>query len=127
MPTGAWARSSISSRTIAGSSFPETRRLLEKAREAGIPLVVLLTLPFEFVQSHTMAFEKTRRHSLTQRRRSQLCEFLHENNDRFDACGLAQATRALPAQTAPWNTLLKGALWHTLPRMAAQVAQVAHH
>ena len=112
----------IKSLTIAGSSFAETRRLLEKAREAGIPLVVLLTHPFEFVQAHDMGFEKTRRHSLTQRRLIQLCEFLHENKDRFDACGLAQAARALPAQSAPSNTLLKGALWQTLPRMAAQVA-----
>jgi hypothetical protein len=34
---------------------------------------------------------------------------------------IAQAALELPAQTAPWNMLLKGALWHTLPRMAAYV------
>jgi peptidoglycan/xylan/chitin deacetylase (PgdA/CDA1 family) len=115
-------KQNIKSLTIAGSSFPETRRLLEKARSEGIPLVVVLTHPFEFVQNRDLAFQQTRRNRLTQARLGKLCQFLHQNSDRFEACGLAAAAQACPATQAPSNTLLKGALRHTLPRMAAQVA-----
>jgi peptidoglycan/xylan/chitin deacetylase (PgdA/CDA1 family) len=112
----------IKSLTIAGSSFAETRRLLEKARSEGIPLVVVLTHPFEFVQNRDLAFQQTRRNRLTQGRLRKLCQFLQQNSDRFDACGLATAADAIPAAQASENKLLKGRIWHTLPRMVAQVA-----
>lgn len=113
----------MKSLTIAGSSFAETRRMLEQARAAGIEQVVILTHPFEFVQTHDFAFTRTRRHALTQDRLVKLCKYLHDNNDRFNACGLARAAEADSGKPAA-NTLLKGRLWHALPRMAAQVA---HH
>lgn len=116
------SKRNIKSLTIAGSSFAETRCLLEKAREASIPLVVVLTHPFEFVQNRDLAFQQIRPNRLTQSRLQKLCEFLDENNDRFDACGLAAAAAAIPATQAPANTLLRGGLHHALPRMAAQVA-----
>lgn len=111
----------IKSLTIAGSSFTETRALLEKARQAGIPMVVVLTHPFEYVQNQDLAFSRTRRHSLTQRRLTQLCAFLADNDDRFEACGLARAATA-PSPVDSANILLSGNLWNALPRMAAQVA-----
>lgn len=111
----------IKSLTIAGSSFAETRKLLEKARQAGIPLVVVLTHPFEFVHNQDLAFARTHRHSLTQRRLTQLCAFLEANSDRFEACGLAHAAAALPPAYSA-NTLLSGTIWDALPRMASQVA-----
>jgi peptidoglycan/xylan/chitin deacetylase (PgdA/CDA1 family) len=116
------SKQNVKSLTIAGSSFAETRHLLEKARSEGIPLVVVLTHPFEFVQSHDLAFRQTRRNALTQARLRKLCQYLHENKDRFEACGLAAAAAALPETAPPVNTLLTGALRHTVPRMAAQVA-----
>jgi len=115
-------KQNVKSLTIAGSSFAETRDLLEKARRDGIPLVVVLTHPFEYVQNRDMAFQQTRRNRLTQARLTKLCRFLHDNSDRFDASGMAAAAAAIPASTAPANILLKGALRHALPRMAAQVA-----
>lgn len=114
----------LKSLTIAGSSFSETRRLLEQARSAGIEQVVILTHPFEYVQSHDLAFSCTRRNALTQKRLVKLCEFLHVNNDRFEACGMAAAAEAAHGADAR-NTLLEGSLMHTIPRMAAQVAH--HH
>lgn len=111
----------LKSLTIAGSSFEETRKLLEKARQAGIGLVVVLTHPFEYVHFQDLTFTQARRNSLTQRRLRQLCAFLENNNDRFEACGLAQAAAALPA-TDGANTLLSGSLWDAVPRMASQVA-----
>jgi peptidoglycan/xylan/chitin deacetylase (PgdA/CDA1 family) len=116
------AKQKIKSLTIAGSSFAETRRLLELARSNGIPLVVVLTHPFEFVQNRDLAFRQTRRNALTQARLEKLCAFLQQNSDRFAASGLASAADALPPTQAPENRLLKGALRHTLPRMATQVA-----
>lgn len=116
------AKQNVKSLTIAGSSFAETRHLLEKAHAEGIPLVVVLTHPFEFVQSRDVAFQQTRRNRMTQARLTKLCRFLQQNSDRFDATGMAVAAGAIPADAAPANILLKGALRHTLPRMAAQVA-----
>lgn len=116
------SRQNIKSLTIAGSSFAETRFLLEEARRAGIPLVVILTHPFEFVQNRDLAFQQTRRNWLTQARLLKLCRFLHQNNDRFDACGLAAAAQAVSTTaTAASNILLKGPLRHAIPRMGAQV------
>ena len=111
----------IKSLTIAGSSFAETRKLLEKARQVGIPLVVVLTHPFEYVHNQDFAFARTLRHSLTQRRLTQLCEFLEDNGHRFEACGLTQAAASLPAADSS-NTLLSGGLWDAVPRMASQRA-----
>lgn len=110
----------LRSLTIAGVSFRETRRLLEQAHLAGIPLVVILTHPFEYVQKRDLAFSQLRRHGLTQQRLVQLCEFLHENDDRFDASGMARAASAGRLDNAS-NTLLEGTLLHTVPRLAAQV------
>ncbi len=111
----------LRSLTIAGCSFAETRTMLEKCRAAGIAQVVILTHPFEYVQNRDVAFQQTRRHSQTQRRLRQLCRFLHDNSDRFEACGLAQAAAAQPPASSQ-NILLKGHLWQTLPRMATQVS-----
>ena len=115
-------KQNVKSLTIAGSSFAETRYLLEKARSEGIPLVVVLTHPFEYVQNRDVAFQQTRRNGLTQSRLRKLCQFLQQNSDRFDAAGMAAAAATIPASTASANILLKGALRHALPRMAAQVA-----
>lgn len=111
----------LRSLTIAGSSFAEMRTLLEKSRVAGIAQVVILTHPFEYVQNRDVTYQHTRRNSLTQRRLRQLCRYLHDNADRFEACGLARAAAANPPPSTR-NILLKGHLWQTLPRMAAQVA-----
>lgn len=110
----------LKSLTIAGSSFAETRRMLEQARAAGIEEVVILTHPFEFVHNQDLANKRVRRHLLTQSRLRKLCAFLHDNMDRFDACGLAQAAEASSGAVSG-NILLNGVLRQALPRMAAQV------
>lgn len=117
----AGTKQNVRSLTIAGASFAETRSILEKCRAAGIAQVVILTHPFEYVQNSDVTYRKMRRHSLTQKRLRQLCRYLHDNADRFEACGLAQAAAANPRASTD-NILLNGHLWHTVPRMAAQVA-----
>jgi len=116
------SKRNIKSLTIAGSSVTETQHLIEKARSEGIPLVVVLTHPFEFVQNRDLAFQQTRRNALTQGRLTKLCQYLKQHDDRFDACGLVAAAAALPATDSAPNILLNGALRHALPRMATQVA-----
>ncbi|MFP5391784.1 MAG: polysaccharide deacetylase family protein [Gammaproteobacteria bacterium] len=114
-------RQHLKSLTIAGTSFAETRTLLERARAAGIPLVVLLTHPFEYVQSSDSRLAHVRRHSVNQGRLTRLCQYLDQHRDRFEAVGLAQAAAAVaPGPSA--NALVSGKLWQSLPRMATQVA-----
>jgi len=114
------AKRHLKSLTIAGSSFAETRRLLEQAHCAGIGVVTILTHPFEFVQNRDLAFQQTRINRQTQDRLVQLCHYLDNNRDRFEACGMAAAAKAVTPKSE--NILLKGALWQTVPRMAAQIA-----
>jgi len=107
--------------TIAGTSFSEMRVLLEKAYAAEVPLVVILTHPFEYVQSTDSQYSHTRRHAVTQQRLKQLCAYLEQNDDRFDACGMARAARD-PVCRDGRNLLLDSPIWHALPRMGTQVA-----
>jgi len=107
--------------TIAGTSFAETRILLDKAQAAGIPLVVILTHPFEYVQKADPGYSRARRHALTQQRLVQLCAYLQDNKDRFDACGMVRAADD-PACRDERNLLLSSPVWHSVPRMGMQVA-----
>lgn len=107
--------------TIIGTSFAETRALLEKAHQAQIALVVVLTHPFEFVQRHDVGFHHMRRHRLTQDRLTRLCAYLQRNGDRFEASGFARAAGAAPVDDKR-NLRLESPLWRSLPRMATQVA-----
>ena len=107
--------------TIAGTSFAEMRVLLDKAHAAEVPLVVILTHPFEYVQSSDAQYSHTRRHAVTQQRLTQLCAWLEQNDDRFDACGMARAARD-PACRDERNLLLDSPIWRSLPRMGTQVA-----
>jgi peptidoglycan/xylan/chitin deacetylase (PgdA/CDA1 family) len=106
--------------TIAGTSFRETQILLEKAHAARIPMVVILTHPFEFVCARDDTFSHLRRQRVTQQRLTALCDFLQRQSDRFDACGFAHALDA-DATTSTRNELLDVPLWHVVPRMAEQV------
>ncbi|MRV76422.1 polysaccharide deacetylase family protein [Duganella sp. FT92W] len=113
-------RQHLKSLTIAGTSFQETVSLLEDAHAMQIPLVVVLTHPFEFVHRRDVAFTQLGRHHLTQRRLLQLCQFLDRHSDRFEASGFAAAATA--CEHAPSrNTLLKTNLGQSLLRMASQV------
>lgn len=114
-------RTHLKTLTIAGTSFGEMRNLLDQAQAAGIPLVVILTHPFEYVQSADTAFRHVRRHAVTQRRLSQLCAYLHQHRDRFDASGMVRAADA-PDCRDQRNLLLKSSLWQSVVRMGTQVS-----
>lgn len=110
----------LKSLTIAGTSFPETVTLLEKARQAQIPLVVLLTHPFEFVHRQDVTFRHMNANRLTQQRLVQLCQFLQRNNDRFEATSFTQAAAAC-SNIPEHNTLLETSLHQSLTRMVEQM------
>ncbi|WP_051293880.1 hypothetical protein [Pseudoduganella violaceinigra] len=108
--------------TIAGTSFEETRTLLEQAHAAGVPLVVLLTHPFEYVQRSDSGGQ-VRRHAVNQERLARLCAWLDAERARFEPAGMAAAAQALAGQPAAQrNVLLAGRPWQSLRRMATQVA-----
>ncbi|WP_317202239.1 hypothetical protein [Janthinobacterium sp.] len=112
----------LKSLTIAGTSFAEMRVLLEKANRAGIEQVVILSHPFEYVQSRDASFQHLRRHSVNQRRLSELCAYLDQHRERFLPCGLRAAAGAPHGGDEERNTLLYGSSWHSARRMATQVA-----
>lgn len=108
--------------TIAGTSFEETRTLLEQAHAAGVPLVVLLTHPFEYVQ-RSESGGQVRRHAVNQDRLQRLCAWLDAERTRFEPGGMAAAAAALAGHPAAQrNVLLEGRSWQSLRRMATQVA-----
>lgn len=107
--------------SIAGTSFAEMRVLLNKAQAEGIPLVVILTHPFEFVQKDDLAYRHARKHGITQQRLIDLCAFLQANSDRFHACGMVEAADD-PACRDERNVMLTTPIWLSIPRMGVQVA-----
>lgn len=128
--------------TIAGTSFAETRLLLERAHAQQVPLVVLLTHPFEYVQRRDDTMRIARGNALHQDRLARLCQYLDGNRDRFLPTGMGAAGAALQGvpeslppsalpsalpsavQGAPdnRNVLLHGSVWHSIRRLAEQVA-----
>jgi len=108
--------------TIAGTSFAEMRQLLLEAHARSVPLVVLLTHPFEYVQRDGDD-RRMRRHGVNQRRLMQLCGFLDAAREQFLPCALADAARALDGDAAPErNVLLRGNPLYSVRRIAAQVS-----
>lgn len=107
--------------SVSGTSFAEMRRLLELTCAAGLELVVILSHPFEYVQSRGDGFHRLRRHAVNQSRLERLCAYVAAHPQRFQACGLAAAA-ALPLTPASsGNPLLRGLPWHTAARLATQV------
>ena len=108
--------------TITGSSFAETRTLLEQAHREGMEQVVILTHPFEYVHWINRPSIKLRRHHLNQRRLTKLCEFLSKNTDRFSTCGMATAASMPMRAESSRNDLLKSGVLMAVPRMVEQAA-----
>lgn len=113
------SRKHMKSLTIAGTSFDEMKTLLTKARLAGIETVVILTHPFEYVQSRDTSFRHTRTQYVTQQRLRRLCQYLQQNDDAFEACGLVHALDNHSVASAR-NQLLEVSLSQSLPRMMEQ-------
>jgi peptidoglycan/xylan/chitin deacetylase (PgdA/CDA1 family) len=116
------SRRHLKSLTIAGTSFAEMRTLLDQAQRAGISLVVILTHPFEYVQSRDLGRQRARRHAVNQHRLASLCRYLDQNRDRFEPSGMAAAADNACPDTSANNLQLESGLWHSVCRMAVQVS-----
>jgi hypothetical protein len=112
----------LKSLTITGTSFAETRSLLDEAQRAGIGQVVVLTHPFEYVQSHDDTLAHARRHRLNQKRLAQLCQYVDQQRDRFLPSGIAEAASEPLRREDGDNRLLTGSAWLSVQRLASQTA-----
>lgn len=106
--------------TIAGTSFSETCTLLESAQQNGIEQVVILTHPFEYIQSRDIGRLPSRRHAVNQSRLENLCKFIDTNRDRFEPTSLGVAARLASEEKLGQNILLTGNLMQSLSRMCVQ-------
>ena len=86
-------RKHYKSLTITGTSWPETRTLLERARLAGLSDVVILTHPFEYVKHRDITYEALYRDRINRGRLERLCAFLAESPD-FQIATLGQSEMA---------------------------------
>lgn len=107
---------------IAGTSFAEMKTVLEQAHARGISLVVILTHPFEYIQSRDANLGHARRHGIAQARLAALCDYLDHNRERFMPSGMAAAAGDASHPGEPPNALLEGRRWQSLGRMAQQAA-----
>jgi len=107
--------------SVSGTSFAEMRRLLNRAQAAGLELLVILSHPFEYVQSYGDGFRVLRRHAVNQSRLERLCAYIAANPGRFQASGMAAAASQPLSAASSANPLLSGLPWHTAARLATQV------
>ena len=115
-------RKHLKTLTISGTSYSETRTLLEQAHAKDIELVVILTHPFEYIQSRDIGLAHSRRHGVNQQRMTKLCKFLNDHPNRFSTVGMSEAaSRPMPA-LSDQNLILNGSLGQALGRMAMQVS-----
>jgi protein-tyrosine-phosphatase/peptidoglycan/xylan/chitin deacetylase (PgdA/CDA1 family) len=110
----------LKSVAVSSTSFAEMRALLEQAYAAGMELVVILTHPFEYVQSGDEGFRQLRRHALNQARMRRLCAYLAAHAQRFQACGMAAAASQPATAISSHNPLLRGRAWRAACRIATQ-------
>lgn len=82
--------------TVNGTSTSEFEHLLDQAYEKRVPIVNILTHPFEFVRGQDVQCEKIKPYRLVQRRLRQLCRILAEQTDRFETVTLSDAIQACP-------------------------------
>lgn len=107
--------------SISGTSYAEARTLLDQAHAAGMEQVVILSHPFEYVQSFSAGFGPLRRHAVNQSRLERLCAYLAANRDRFQSSGMAAAAAQPLGSDSSRNTLLSGVPWQSACRMATQL------
>ncbi|MGH8601924.1 MAG: polysaccharide deacetylase [Gammaproteobacteria bacterium] len=108
----------LKSLTITGSSFREIEFLLWQAYRASLPVVVILTHPFEYAQGYDQQFRGARPHRLNQSKLTRLCQFLQTHHDHFEAASLPAALASFPADRIGENRMLKSPLPIALARLA---------
>ncbi len=111
------ARRHLKSLTVQGCGWRETEHLLWAAHAAGLPAVVILTHPFEYIRGHDAQFQGAHTNGLTQRRLRRLCAFLARHADCFESSGLAAAATTWPSAALGRNPLLGVPAWAGAQRL----------
>lgn len=76
--------------TIAASSWSETEHLLWQAHERGVPTIVLLTHPFEFIKGDRLDQSSLRINRFNKYRMRRLCAFIADHPAEFSAVSFGQ-------------------------------------
>lgn len=82
-------RDHLKTLTVTGTSWPEMRVLLRRAREREVSDVVVLTHPFEYVKHRDITYETLYPDRISRRRLRNLCAFLANEPD-FEAACMSQ-------------------------------------
>lgn len=107
--------------TVTGASSTETRALLLKAYNSGVDAVVILTHPFEYIKCSYLGYSTMFVNKINQQRLKNLCAFLAENNDKFEAATFGQLEDFSLATDSTPNVLLKAPLLPVVGRMVENV------
>lgn len=89
--------------TVTGTSWPEMRTVLLRARDSGLSDVVVLTHPFEYVKHRDADYRRLYVDRINQRRLEKLCAFLADTPG-FEAATLAE--RLGDCRPGPDNTAI---------------------
>lgn len=104
--------------TTTAASWGESESLLWQARRAGVPTVVLLTHPFEFVKGDRLEPARQRANRINQRRLRRMCAFLARHSDEFETTSFAAAAPGWLAGGDVPEPSLRAPLVPVLARMA---------
>lgn len=103
--------------TTTATSSAETEALLWQARQEGVPTVVLLTHPFEFIKGDRLDPARQRTNRINQRRMERLCAFIAGHEAEFAAVSFGQAAPAWLASSPVPSPALRAPLLPVLSRM----------
>lgn len=103
--------------TTTATSATETVALLRQARREGVPTVVLLTHPFEFIKGDRLDLSRQRANRINKRRMERVCAFIAGHPGEFTAVSFGQATPGWLAAPDVPSPALRAPLWPVLSRM----------
>lgn len=106
---------------ITATSKGETENLLWAARNAGVPTVVVLTHPFEFVSTRGFRFDDLRINRINQNRFLHLVEFLAKNPADFTTVTFAARANAWVQTGSAPAAILASPWWLAVSRAAQNV------
>ena len=104
--------------TTTAASWRESESLLRQARRAGVPTVVLLTHPFEFVKGDRLEPAQQRSNRINQRRLRRMCAFLARHSDEFETISFSTAAPGWLAGGDVAEPELRAPIVPVLARMA---------
>jgi len=107
----------LKSLTITGSSWNETRHLLNNARRKNISPVVILSHPSEFVKHDDVQYTQLAPNRLNQSRFEKLCRFLNQNRDDFNVLTFTEGYSCWQPQQEDHQELLSVTTGMAMRRM----------